>query len=116
MEREQALRHGRVDPGYWWLDTHMDGHRADHIANHERGRRLFRDGRLLDAAQLAQPPVPAGVRQAQGLAITGDSLRRRVLPPPDAVRYLPAGDPGDVGIRLAEEGDDNLRRSRSRGA
>ena len=36
--------------------------------------------------------------------------------PPDAVRYLPAGDPGDVGICLAEEGCDTLRRRRSRGA
>src|SRR5215211_2604583 len=86
----------------------MDGHRANRIADDERGGRLFRDGRLLDAAQLAQPPVPPGVRQAQGLEITGGSLRRLVLPPPDAVRYLPAGDPGDVGIRLAEEGGDKL--------
>ncbi|CAA9460006.1 MAG: hypothetical protein AVDCRST_MAG58-2374, partial [uncultured Rubrobacteraceae bacterium] len=29
-----------------------------------------------------------------------DGLRRLVLPPPDAVRYLLSADPRDVGIRL----------------
>src|ERR671921_638439 len=58
----------------------MDGDRADRIAGNVRCGRLFRDGRLLDAAQLHQPTVPAGVGQAQGLAIADHGLRRRVQP------------------------------------
>ena len=75
LEREQDLRHGRVDHGHRRLADHMDGHRASHTADPLRDGGRVHDVLLLGLLILLNRRVLPGTNKAQLAAGGDDSCR-----------------------------------------